>query len=864
MPSLSTLTPSHTAASRWLLAVAILAPVLLLGGIHTPILIGVAVLVTVAMFIAWFPAAPMRARLPATILVMTALALTGFTALQACALPAGLVHALSPMTADVWAGALSPLHEPGPAWTALSLDPIATRVEVLRGVVYLSVFLVALRVVEHRGGTRFLSMVIILAAIALAASALLHPLLGLTKVFGIYKPQQDIAERHIAPLLNPNHLGAYLNIGYCLALGMALDRRADRFRPIAIAFALLLIATQVWVASRGAMLAMATGTACIILTSRVARRFSIKRATTLLLPGIILVAGIAMIVLGSTPEASNELNSLDVSKVRIALSGLALVTRYPFFGAGRGAFDVAYPAVRTEGGYQDVEYPENIVVQWVTEWGLPVALAGAIAIGIALRPRVLLVSSSPAIGAWGALLTTLVHNLVDFNSEVPAVGIAAAACAAMVVGGRGNERRGKIHEWGSRPRRVAVFMAGAATVAIALALVGMPHEIGDDRRELFKVATTKPRPEDGSQTVRAALLRHPSEAYMPFIGSVDAARLGTSVMPWVERTLELAPIYGPAHYVLAQQLASQNASQARLEYRLAITQDMLLSTAAIDHAEPLVQTFDDAIDLVPVTAPGQTSLARMPVLERLASILQRRLPATSARIDETIRKLDENERDPVARAVHDDILDLDMGPAAPWCTERRLCVKQGLVTVKRLIALEPGRCEPFILRARLEIAGDEPNGLKNLAAATQTVSDPDVCWRWLGELAVATQSEAYVTMAEEALGRAGCVNDNECADNFLFVASLEERRGNSRRAMNYYEKAHERAPDREDIVYATAKLASDLGLHAQALEAFRNLERMSSDASKWRASAEKEKMQLFHEGSPQAATREDLPPETSE
>ena len=45
---------------------------------------------------------------------------------------------------------------------------------------------------------------------------------GLHRVFGVYQPTDSIQERHIAPLLNPNHLGAYLNIGFCLALALML------------------------------------------------------------------------------------------------------------------------------------------------------------------------------------------------------------------------------------------------------------------------------------------------------------------------------------------------------------------------------------------------------------------------------------------------------------------------------------------------------------------------------------------------------------------------------------------------------------------------------------------------------------------
>ncbi len=315
--------------------------------------------------------------------------------------------------------------------------------QVLRGVVYLAAFLVALRIAEQRRGTRFLSAVIIGTALVLAVSALLHPFFGAERVFGIYKPVDSIFDRHISSLLNANHLAAYLNLGFCLSLGITVDRRAERYRPVAGAIAVFLVAAQLWNASRGGIIAMAFGALCVLLMARVSRRFAIRTSSSIVLPMLVIAAGLTMMVFASAPEALSELGSADVSKLRIAMSALPLAARYPFFGVGRGAYEVAFPAVRQQVerfGYASFTHPENLFVQWVTEWGVPVALLGFVALGTALRPKVLVVSSSPAIGAWSAIATTVVHNLVDFNSEVPAIGIAVATCAAMVVAGRAGTR----------------------------------------------------------------------------------------------------------------------------------------------------------------------------------------------------------------------------------------------------------------------------------------------------------------------------------------------------------------------------------------------------------------------------------------
>ena len=169
------------------------------------------------------------------------------------------------------------------------------------------------------------------SALVLAISSMLHPMFGAQRVFGFYKPHDIISERHIAPLLNANHLAAYINIGFCLALGMGLERRADRYRPDRDRGGDPLRGDPgSWPSpSRGGALAMVFGGVCVLLTSQVSRRFTMKRGASFILPGLVVVAGVAMVVIAATPEAVSEMSSLDASKLRIAASALPLALRYP-------------------------------------------------------------------------------------------------------------------------------------------------------------------------------------------------------------------------------------------------------------------------------------------------------------------------------------------------------------------------------------------------------------------------------------------------------------------------------------------------------------------------------------------------------
>ena len=122
--------------------------------------------------------------------------------------------------------------ESGSAWVPLTLDPPATHVEVLHGVAYILAFLAALRVAQRREGAALLSLFVVVTGVILAVAAFLHPVLGAEKVFGIYQPQNWYPPRHIAPLLNANHLAAYVNVAFCLAMGAIADSQRPMPRPL--------------------------------------------------------------------------------------------------------------------------------------------------------------------------------------------------------------------------------------------------------------------------------------------------------------------------------------------------------------------------------------------------------------------------------------------------------------------------------------------------------------------------------------------------------------------------------------------------------------------------------------------------------
>src|SRR5690606_21507414 len=122
---------------------------------------------------------------------------------------------------------------------------------------------------------------------------------------------------------------------------------------------------------------------------------------------VALVAAAVLVALSASDLAREDLARRDVSKLRIAKSALVLAGQSPVFGFGRGAFETVFPSVYHSGTYFTFVRVENIVAQWLVDWGGPVAVAAFAAFAIALRPGVLLGADRPPVGAWVAVVVTV-------------------------------------------------------------------------------------------------------------------------------------------------------------------------------------------------------------------------------------------------------------------------------------------------------------------------------------------------------------------------------------------------------------------------------------------------------------------------
>jgi tetratricopeptide (TPR) repeat protein len=320
-----------------------------------------------------------------------------------------------------------------------------------------------------------------------------------------------------------------------------------------------------------------------------------------------------------------------------------------------------------------------------------------------------------------------------------------------------------------------------------------------------------------------------------------------SPLPWIERTLDRAIVYGPAHLLLARWLASRSPSQARLEYRLTLEQAPELGHLVQPAFPALVKSYDDATELVP-RGPGRGSW-----LGVLSASLAPRLPATSRRLDELALELRPDDPEIAERLAREAVADVLAGDLAPWCAGdlRAACVRVALERTARLMQLQPNRCAGYAMHARVVLEdGSATRALKELRTAAGAVTDRIACFEELADLATRAKSDEAVTLALNLIGHAGCADDAECVQNLRFVASRESARGNPRSALAALERAREKAPQDDGLVEEVASLAATLDLHVESLRAYQTLAQRHPGDARWEAAVAAQRAAIVESGIP--------------
>lgn len=501
---------------------------------------------------------------PIALLPLAMLALCLF---QLIPLPPALLHLLSPDAESLREFALVPLGFD--RWRPISLDTGATWAEVVKALLYFITIVAAYHAASTRTGTPWLIGAVAAVGPAFVAIGLLHALFGVEALFGLY----TFKEAHpalLTPFGNPNHLAGLLILSGSACTGLVVES-TERSRRVAWALA--------WFACCGGVLISGSraGIGVFVLTQLALLgwvAFTMRRRDAGKVRGRVLTLGatvLAALTVGAFALGERlYARFTDTATLRLKVlewpHALELAKDYWRFGVGRGGFVLAFSKYYAEHSGKTFTHPENIVLQWVGELGIPLGLL-MLAFGAWLLGRLIwsrrgsLLELSPLVG----VAAVAVHNLADFSLEYP--GVTVPLCVVLGVAAAADEREPY------RLNRVWVLVPAVLVGGLAVFLTGESFRAAETQlRQLYAGAR---QASQVTVPAKRRIEKHPAD-YLLYTYAA-AAEVGLkggdpqNALAYANRALALNPNDPSAHYAAARALvALEHRSQALVEYHLAL------------------------------------------------------------------------------------------------------------------------------------------------------------------------------------------------------------------------------------------------------------------------------------------------------
>jgi len=438
----------------------------------------------------------------------------------------------------------------------ISYDPGSTHLQVLIGVAIVAGFLAA----RLRGpsGLKPIAMATVASAVLMGLVGFTHEVAGSRVLFGIYTPRFT-AIRLLAPLMNGNHLAGFSLLGALIAAGLAAQEGGRPKRIVWIAASVFCTIVVAWTLSRGAIGALLFG---LVLLATWLLRSSRSNGRGAVIPAAVVGGAVAGVVAFSGLEPIlRRFEKGDVSKLEVAAQGFRLLDGSAWWlGVGRGAFSSAF--VGYQGPGDRYTHPENLLVQWTTEWGVLVALALLLVLTLALWKRFRAAKEPLTAAVCVAIFALSLQNLVDFSLEMAGVVVVVAALLGALL------PAGSTFPTESS-RRLSLILFGV--FVIVLATFG-PRVLASDTQSIVDRLTREMQADDGAKfetTLRRGLALHPSEPALALLaGTYAGSKQHPDTARWLSIVMEEAPGWGEPHAVAALWLsAGGQTDQALLEIR---------------------------------------------------------------------------------------------------------------------------------------------------------------------------------------------------------------------------------------------------------------------------------------------------------
>ena len=315
-----------------------------------------------------------------------------------------------------------------PASGALTLDPYATKIFILRLAGYVVFFAAALTFIDNEERLRRMVATMAIFGGIIAFIGILQRLASPDAIYGVRQTAQAIP---FGPYVNRHHFASLMVLLTGVVLSHLLGGGFGRDRKMLLAIPLVLMAAAVVLTgSRGGVIAyLATFGICLAGQFRGSNSGIRARLPLALGAGafglfvvflVIFLGGADSLLRSTGLQAAAE----DISTGRTHFWSVAwqVFTAHPIVGAGMEAFGVAFTRFDTRNGLFRVEQAHNDYLQLLADGGVIGFAIGAWFIYLLLRKGYFVFREASAgefqhatrVGAFAGCVGVLVHSFVDF------------------------------------------------------------------------------------------------------------------------------------------------------------------------------------------------------------------------------------------------------------------------------------------------------------------------------------------------------------------------------------------------------------------------------------------------------------------
>lgn len=325
------------------------------------------------------------------------------------------------------------------ASNALSVEPNATRLAVIKLFVFWVFFAAALTFIDSRSRIRKLVVALIIFGSVMAFFAILQFLSDPTTIYGITPAAQA---RPFGTYINRHHFASFLVMIFALALAPLVGGGTKRDKLVFFAIGVVLIGIGViFAGSRGAFLSLVAvlsflAVSFLLINRNDAGKTTRKKRKPLIgnpalivgsMVGLMLVLIFVAVWAGGEQEflrgAAMQEAGEDFSTGRLHYWAVALkiFAANPIIGSGLESFGVAFTRYDTWSGIYRVEHAHNDYLQMLSDGGIVGLTFVLVFIYFLFRSTIGTIRGtndrfrrSAAVGALAGCFGVMVHSFVDF------------------------------------------------------------------------------------------------------------------------------------------------------------------------------------------------------------------------------------------------------------------------------------------------------------------------------------------------------------------------------------------------------------------------------------------------------------------